>query len=134
MEEVEAPPFEPVNGKVLVRQLPPVFSKIIDTSASDDRANDNEGIVVKVSPHRFARRLVRNKKGNVIGFEYTGAKFEHDVKVGDRVVFRGKYLDDDVIRFNGIKYRNMDPWEFEGVMTMEQPQLASQERVLDLIK
>lgn len=109
-------PFIPTNGRVLVRQLPYKPSKSIEI-CSIDHADENEGIVVALSPFRYGR-----KKGAKGAWEHTGDRFPHEVKVGDRVLFPGSYQDEDVMRFNGEKHRCLDSWEIVGVLTEAQPE------------
>ena len=108
-------PFTPLNGRVLVRALPYKPSKIIEVS-THDRADENEGIVVALSPCRYGRRKTND------GWKHTGDILKHDVRVGDRVFFPGSYQDDDTMTFNGQKYRAIDSWELIGVMSAPQPE------------
>lgn len=107
-------PFIPVNGRILVRQLPYKPSKTIEV-ISGDKADETEGIVVAVSAFRYGRRRIKG------GWEHTGDTFPHEVKVGDRVIFISKYADDDTLTLNGEKHRCLDSWEIVGVMTAPQP-------------
>lgn len=108
-------PFIPTNGRVLVRQLPYKPSKILEVF-SVDKADENEGIVVAISPFRYGRRYSRGK-----GWEHNGKVLEHEVKVGQRVFFPGSYQDEDTMTFNGVKHRCLDSWEIVGIMEAEQP-------------
>ncbi len=108
-------PFIPTNGRVLVRQLPYRPSKIIDVFTVD-HADENEGIVVALSPCRYGRK---KKKGE---WSHTGVTFPHEVKVGDRVFFPGSYRDEDTMTFNGVKHRCLESWDIMGVMTEPQPE------------
>lgn len=116
----DAPPFIPTNGRVLVRQLPYKPSAIIEVVDSD-KAVENEGIVVALSPCRFGRKIIR-ERGKVAGWEHTGATFPHEVKLGDRVFFPGSYQDSDTMTLNGVKHRCLDSWEIVGIMEAPQPE------------
>lgn len=108
-------PFTPTNGRVLVRQIPYRPSKILEV-ISIDKADENEGIVVALSPFRYGRKYSRAK-----GWEHTGDTFPHEVKVGDRVFFPGSYTDSDTMTFNGVKHRCLDSWDIMGIMDAPQP-------------
>lgn len=108
-------PFTPTNGRVLVKQLPYRPSKLLDV-VSIDKADENEGIVVALSPFRYGRKYDRKK-----GWEHTGDTFPHEVQVGQRVFFPGSYQDQDTLSFNGVKYRCLDSWEIVGIMDAPQP-------------
>lgn len=110
----EAPPYRPVNGRVMVRELPYRPSKILEV-VSTDRADFTEGIVVALSEGKYARRKTRK------GWEMTGTILPHDVALGDRVILRGSYQDDDLLTINGVKHRIMDPWEIEAIIEKPQP-------------
>lgn len=114
--------MRPINGRVLVRQLPYMPSKLIKAAGVTDKACENEGIVVALSPCRIAYKLKRDSKGRVVGQEATGATFPHEVNVGDRVIFPGKYLDDDVQFINGEKHRWIDGNEILGIVDADQPE------------
>ncbi len=114
-EEVDKIPFTPTNGRVLVKQLPYKPSRILEV-CSIDRADENEGIVVALSPHRYGRK---KRKGE---WHQTGETFPHEVKVGQRVFFPGSYQDADTMAFNGVKYRCLDSWEIMGIMDAPQPE------------
>ncbi len=107
--------FTPVNGRVLVKELPYKPSKLIQV-VDCDRAVINEGIVVALSDHKYARRKVKG------GWIMTGETLPHDVKVGDRVIFPGKYVQDDVIELNRVRHRVLDAWEIQGVLHADQPE------------
>lgn len=108
-------PITPVNGRVLVEELPYKPSKIIEC-LSGDRADATEGIVRALSAHKYGRKKIR--KG---GWEMNGVLLPHDVKVGDRIVMRPKYVDDDLMTVNGKRYRVLDPWEIEAIIERPQP-------------
>jgi co-chaperonin GroES (HSP10) len=108
-------PFQPVNGRVLVRQLPYKPSKILEV-CSIDKADENEGIVVALSPCRYGRKKTR------FGWEMTGHTFPHEVKLGDRVIFPGSYQDEDTTTFNGEKHRCLDSWSIVGIVHAPQPE------------
>jgi len=110
-------PIKPVNGKVLVRPLVYKPSKTIEI-VSIDRADENEGIVEAVSEFRFAKKIFK-KKGITV---FTGNLIPHEVKVGDRVIFPGKYLDDDRHNFNGVAYRIIDADEIIAIVEKPQPE------------
>ena len=112
----DAPPFIPTNGRVLVRQLPYKPSKMLEV-VSVDKACENEGIVVALSPFRYGRK--RGKKGV---WEHTGDTFPHEVKIGDRVIFPGSYADEDTMTFNGVKHRCIDSWDIQGIVDAPQPE------------
>lgn len=115
-------PFRPCNGRVLIRQLPYKPSKIVQIF-SGDRADENEGIVVALSPHRFGRKILGEKHGRRKGDTVmTNQVFPHDLKLGDRVFFRGSYQNEDTMTFNGVKHRCLDSWEILGVMDSPQPE------------
>lgn len=128
-------PFTPCNGRILVRQLPYKPSKIIEAAGVIDKAVENEGVVVALSPCRMAYKLKRDARGRVVGREPTGVTFPHEVKIGDRVIFPGTYQDQDVMFFNGEKHRCLEPWDIQGILHKEQVELPGESvRVLDLIK
>lgn len=108
-------PFKPVNGRILVKQLPYVPSKIIEAAGVIDKAYENEGIVIALSDFRYGRKCFKG------GWEHTGDTFPHEVKVGDRVIFPGSYQDDDVQFINGEKHRCIDSWDVRGVINAPQP-------------
>ena len=112
-------PFTPTNGRVLVRQLPYKPSKIIQ-AVSIDKADENEGIVVALSRCQFGRKAKGSGKNRV--YEHTGVEFPHEVKIGDRVFFKGSYGDEDVMTFNGVKHRCLNSFEIIGVMNAPQPE------------
>jgi len=114
-QTTESIPIRPVNGRVLVKQLPYRPSKIIQVLNSD-KACENEGIVVAISPHRYGRKRTRG------GWENTHLKLDHEVQVGDRVLFPGKYQDDDVSHFNGVKHRFLESWEILAILDRPQPE------------
>lgn len=108
-------PFRPTNGRVLVRELPYKPSRLIQV-VDCDRAVINEGIVVALSDHKFARRKIKG------GWEMTGTTLPHDVSIGDRVIFPGKYVQDDVIELNRVRHRVLDAWEIQGIVDAPQPE------------
>lgn len=108
-------PFKPVNGRILVKQLPYVPSKIIEAAGVIDKAFENEGIVVAVSDYRFGRKRFKG------GWEHTGDTFPHEVKAGDRVIFPGSYQDDDVQFINGEKHRYLESWDIQAIIDAPQP-------------
>lgn len=116
MEERDQIPFTPTNGRVLVRQLPYRPSKILDV-VSIDKADENEGIVVALSPFRYGR-----KRGKMGQWEHTSHTFPHEVKIGQRVFFPGSYQDSDTMTFNNVKYRCLDSWEIVGILDAPQPE------------
>ena len=107
--------FTPTNGRILVKELPYKPSKILQV-VDCDRAVINEGIVVSMSPHKFARRRIKG------GWEMTGKTLPHDVSIGDRVLFPGKYVQDDVIELNRVRHRVLDAWEIQGILHADQPE------------
>lgn len=109
-------PIIPLNGRVLVEELPFKPSTIIECF-SIDRADITEGIVVALGPHRFGRR--RTGKGE---WEHTGDTFPHQVSVGDRIIFPPKYLDDDIIIANRKRYRAIDSWDVVAIIEKPQPE------------
>ena len=108
-------PFKPVNGRILVKQLPYVPSKIIEAAGVIDKAYENEGIVVALSPFRYGRKRFKG------GWKHTGDTFPHEVKVGDRVIFPGSYQDDDVQFINGEKHRYIESWDIQAIIDAPQP-------------
>ena len=108
-------PFKPVNGRILVKQLPYVPSKIIEAAGVIDKAYENEGIVIALSDFRYGRKRFKG------GWEHTGDTFPHEVKVGDRVIFPGSYQDDDVQFINGEKHRYIESWDIMGIVNAPQP-------------
>lgn len=127
--QAEPPPpsqvFRPVCGRVLIKQLPFKPSKILHVAGMVDRAYENEGEVVAISAYRIACKLLRDSKGRVVGEEITGATFPHEVKPGDRVIFPGKYLDDDVQFINGEKHRWIEGNKILGIVDAEQVEVQS---------
>ncbi len=114
-------PVTPLNGRVMVRPLPYKPSKILEFF-THDKAFENEGIVEAVSECQYAYRLKRDSKGRTVGREMTGITFPHEVKVGDRVMFPGKYVDDDTHTLNGVKYRYIESWEILCRVEADQPE------------
>lgn len=111
----DIPPIYPVNGRVLVEELPFRPSKIIQV-ISGDRADSTEAVVLRTSPKKYGRRKI--KRG---AWEHNGELLDHDVKPGDRIIMRPKYVDDDLITLNQKKYRILDPWEIEAIIEAPQP-------------
>lgn len=109
------PPIKPANGRVCVQPLPYKPSKTIEV-ISDDNADIFEGYVVALSPHKFARRKTKN------GWEMTGQEIPHDVKVGDRVIFKPQYAQDDFVKLNGQDYRILDAWDIYCVVEADRPE------------
>lgn len=109
-------PLIPVNGRVLVEELPFKPSKTIEC-ISIDRADATEAIVRRLSPKKFGRRYVKSR-----GWETNGQMFDHDVKEGDRIIMKPQYRDDDVHVMNGKKFRILDPWDIYAVITEPQPE------------
>jgi len=105
----EEVPFHPVNGRVLIEELPFRPSKTIEL-ITHDVADRTEGIVAALSPCRFGRKKTKG------GWEHNGHTFPHDLKVGDRVIYLPKYQDDDIMHLNGKKFRCLDAWEIVGVL------------------
>lgn len=112
----DAPPFTPVNGRILVKALPYKPSKVVEIF-SHDRADETESIVVALSPFKYGRKYDKKK-----GWEHNGLTFPHDVQVGDRVIHPGTYQDSDTMTLNGVRYRCLDPWEIVGIIHAEQPE------------
>jgi len=100
-----------------VRPIPYKPSKVIEVF-THDKADENEGIVERVSDFRFAKKI-NKKKGITI---FTGNLIPHEVKVGDRVLFPGKYLDDDRHTINGVAYRMIDADEIIAIIEAPQPE------------
>jgi len=122
MEDIYKVPFRPCNGRILVRQLPYKPSTIIEL-VSRDKADENEGIVVALSPFRYGRKKLGANAGARRGeIVYTSETFPHEVALGDRVLFSGRYLDDDTMTFNGVKHRCLDSWEIVGILDKPQPE------------
>jgi len=109
-------PFRPVCGRVGVKPLPWKPSKLIDV-VSNDRAMISEGIVTHLSDKRLAR--LRRKNGDIVSY---GEGFEHEIKLGDRVVFQPVYQDDDYVELNGERIYFMDSWKIAGVITEDRPE------------
>lgn len=108
-------PFKPLAGRVLVRQIPYKPSTLVEI-VSFDKADENEGIVVALSAFRHGRRKTR------MGWEITADIFPHELALGDRVIFPGKYSDEDTLTFNGVKHRCLDSWEITGIVEKPQPE------------
>ncbi len=108
-------PFTPTNGRVLIWELPFKPSKILEC-ISIDKADRTEGIVCKLSPCQLGRKYFRG------GWEHNAWTYPHEVKVGDRVFFKGSYQDEDTMTFNGVRYRCMDSHEIVGILDAEQPE------------
>jgi len=109
-------PIKAVNGMVIIEELPFKPSKILEC-ITHDRADRTEGIVVAIDSKRYGRKFSR--KG---GWEHTGVQFDQDLQVGDRVIFRGSYQDDDCLTVNGKKYRAFSPWEIVAKIEAAQPE------------
>ena len=114
-DNLTAPPIRPVNGRVLVEQLPYKPSKSIEVT-THDKADECEGIVVALSEHRYGRRYLPQK-----GWEHTGAILPWEIKVGDRVLFPPTYQDEDVLHMGGKKYRSLNSWDIVAVIDKPQP-------------
>lgn len=110
---MDAPPIIPLNGRVLIEELPFKPSKVIEC-VSVDKADRTEGTVVALSPFRMGRKKIKG------GWEHNGIMMEHEVAVGDRVIFPGKYQDDDLVEVNRKRYRCIDSWDL--VAKIEKPQ------------
>lgn len=113
-------PIKPINGRVLVRQLPYKPSKVIEI-VNTDNAFDNEGIVERVPDFVPAMKLIKSR-GRVVGKEATGALLPCQVKIGDRVIFKSKYQDDDWQITNGVKYRYIDHDDILSIIEVERPE------------
>ncbi len=114
-EGIHVPPVTPTGGKIMVQQLAPKLSKIIEV-ITIDRADETESVVVALSPCQYA---VKYTKGG--GYEQTGATFPHELHLFDRVVHEGCYQDESFLRLNGVKYRFLEPREIKGIIHAEQP-------------
>lgn len=113
-EKIDNCPISPTNGRVCVIPMPFKPSKNIEI-ISYDNADITEGYVAALSKCKLGRR--RTKKG----WEQTNHEIEHDVKVGDRVIFKPQYVDADFIRMNGQEYRILDAWEIYCVVEQARP-------------
>lgn len=114
-EGIFVPPVTPTMGKIMVQQLEPKLSKIIEV-VTIDRADETESVVVALSPCQYGVKY--SKRG---GWSHTGATFPHEVHLFDRVVHEGCYQDDSFLRLNGVKYRFLEPREIKGIIHAEQP-------------
>lgn len=108
-------PIRATNGNVIVEELPFRPSKILEC-ITHDLADRTDGIVVAIDPVRYGRR--RKRDGS---WEHTGDTFEQDIKVGDRVIFPGRYAQEDCFHVNGKKYRTFSPWEIVAIIDRDQP-------------
>lgn len=115
-EGIIIPPFKPVNGRVTVQPVPYKPSRTVEIFTID-KADENEGYVVALSDCKYGRKYDKKK-----GWEHNAIIMNHDVKVGDRVLFPGSYQDEGVHRFNGVKYRTIDPWDIVGIIQAERPE------------
>lgn len=113
--------LKPIMGRVLVRQIPYKPSRIVQL-ITIDKANENEGIVVALSPCQHLRKMKRDDKGRNVGYDLTGATIPHELKVGDRVIFPGSYQDDDVQFINGEKHRWLVAQDILGIIDVQQPE------------
>lgn len=113
--EITNPPVKPVNGRICVQPLPYKPSKTLEL-VSEDNADIFEGYVVAISDHKFGRRKVKG------GWEMTGQIIPHDVKVGDRVIFKPQYAQDDFVKLNGREYRILDAWDIYCIVEADRPE------------
>ncbi len=117
-EELPDLPIEVANGRVAVMPLPYKPSERIQV-ISRDKADLFEGYVLKVSPLKFG---YSKKKGQL-----TGMTFPHDVKRGDRVIFKPVYHDEDWLKLSdksgkSVEVRLMDPWDIQAILTKDRPE------------
>lgn len=112
--QTEPVPFKPTHGRVLVRQLEYKPSSLIEI-VTRDKADHTEGIVCALSPFRHGRKRVKGE------WHITADTFPHEISVGDRVIFPGRYQDDDTITLNGQLYRALDSWDIHGIITKDRP-------------
>ncbi len=114
--EPEPFPIKAVNGNVIVEELPFRPSKILEC-ITHDKADRTESMVVAIDTVRYGRKFDKKK-----GWEHNGTTFPQDLKVGDRVIHKGTYQDDDCFSVNGKKYRSFSPWEIVAVIEKPQPE------------
>lgn len=108
-------PIRATNGNVIVEEGIFRPSRILEC-ISIDKADRTEGTVVAIDPVRYGRKV---KKGE---WQHNGKTFEQDLKVGDRVLFPGRYADADRFTVNGKTYRSFSPWEIVAVIDKPQPE------------
>ena len=107
-------PIRPTNGRVCVLPLAYKPSKTIEV-LSVDNADITEGYVASLGKCKYGRK----KKGK--GWEITNQEIPHDVNVGDRVIFKPQYIDEDFITMNSQQFRVLDPWDIMCVVEHDRP-------------
>lgn len=116
MVDLPDPPFTPLHGRVTIMPLPWKPSKIVEV-VSNDKEMISEGYVVRTSPKRLARK--KTKRGEILSY---GEGFEHEVRRGDRVIFKPHFQDDDHVVLNGQKLYNIDANDISGKFDVERPE------------
>lgn len=107
-------PLIPLNGRILLKDLPYKPSLILEV-IDHDNATRTESIVAAVGPYRHGRKKTKD------GYTITSDTFPHDVKVGDRVLHKATYQHDDYLEINRVRYRCIDPWEVLAILEKPQP-------------